>query len=666
MQIKKPLMHASVPLLLFACAPASGAAGQADASALGKDYLISPLPFTDVRFTSGVLADRQETNRKVTLPFALRQCKSSGRLKNFDLAAETLRRRAAGDKDFQNKPASNLTFDDTDIYKYLEGAAYSLSTHPDPELFKETEEIIPHLQAAQESDGYLYTFRTMHPLSPAHPWVGQNRWEKESELSHELYNLGHFFEFATAYWQATGNRVPLDMAVKAADLLCKEFGREDSPNIAPGHQVVEMGLAKLYRATGKKQYLDLARRFLDNKAKDRSGKEYDQSHKPVLQQDEVVGHAVRANYMYAGMADVAALSGDKRYEKAIEILWDNLVGKKLHLTGGCGSRFKGESYGANYELPNFCYNETCAAIGFLYWTHRMFLLSGKAKYMDVFERALYNGAFSGVSLSGDRFFYPNPLEFDGGTKFNHGNAGRAPWFECSCCPQNIMRLIASMGGYVYAFDGSKLFVNLYGSSIAKWNGVEVTQKTNYPWDGKVVLSIKTETPKTFMLALRIPEWISGKPLPSDLYVYENDEPAKWTLSVNGKPIQKIAMKDGFALLEREWKSGDEIELNLPMPIRRVKANPNVQELKGKVAFERGPIVFAFEGIDQKTALPWDSWSVSSKANISVDFKKDLLNGVETLQIKDGENIFFGIPYACWANRGQTPMRVWLDDKDDQE
>lgn len=663
MKLRTSLMRASVPLLLFACAPVSDAAGQAGPSAPGKDYPIRPVPFTAVRFTSGVLADRQETNRKVTLPFALQQCKNSGRLKNFDLAAETMRRRAAGEKDFQNKPASNLTFDDTDIYKYLEGAAYSLSTHPDADLLKETEAIIPHLQAAQEPDGYLYTFRTMHPLSPAHPWVGQNRWEKETDLSHELYNLGHFFEFATAYYQATGNRVPIDMAVKAADLLCKEFGRKDSPNIAPGHQVVEMGLAKLYRMTGKRQYLELARRFLDNKAKDRPGKEYDQSHKPVLQQDEVVGHAVRANYMYAGMADVAALSGDKRYEKAIEVLWDNLVGKKLHLTGGCGGRFNGEAYGANYELPSFCYNETCAAIGFLYWTHRMFLLSGEAKCMDVFERALYNGAFSGVSLSGDRFFYPNPLEFDGKAKFNHGNAGRAPWFECSCCPQNIMRLIASMGGCVYAEDGPKLFVNLYASSKAEWNGAEISQETNYPWDGRIGISLKMKNPATFTLALRIPEWVRGRPLPSDLYVYENDEPAKWSVAVNGTPVKEPMMKNGYALLEREWKSGDTVELNLPMPIRRVKANPDVQALKGQVAFERGPIVFAFEGIDQQTALPWNQWGVSSKAKVSANFQKDLLGGVETIRIEDGENVFTGIPYACWANRGQTPMRVWLDDTD---
>lgn len=649
-------MRCSIPVLLFACAPFA----QSSAQTPEKDYPIRPLPFTDVRFASGMLADRQETNRKVTLPFALQQCKKSGRLKNFDLAAETLRRQAAGEKEFQNAPASNLTFDDTDIYKYLEGAAYSLTTHPDPELLRETEAIIPHLEAAQEPDGYLYTFRTMHPLSPAHEWVGRNRWEKESILSHELYNLGHFFEFATAYVQATGNQVPLKMAVKAADLLCREFGRKDSPNIAPGHQVVEMGLAKLYRQTGKKEYLDLARRFLENKAKDRPGREYDQSHKPVLEQDEVVGHAVRANYMYAGMADVAALSGDMRYREAAMRLWDNLASKKLHLTGGCGSNFQAEAYGANYELPSFCYNETCAAIALLFWTHRMFLLSGEGKCMDVFERALYNGALSGVSLSGDRFFYPNPLEFDGVAKFNHGNSGRAPWFECSCCPQNIMRLIASLGGYAYAFENDVLYVNLYASSSAKWGDVELTQRTDYPWAGRIEFEMKTKTPKRFSLALRIPEWTCGKPLPSDLYVYENDAPADWSVSVNGVPVRIESLRNGFAVLDREWKTGDKVVLNLPMRIRRVVANPNVKALNGKIAFERGPIVFAFEGIDQKTEHPWNEWRVSPHAKLVSRFREDLFNGVQTIEISDGNDFYIGIPYACWANREQTPMRVWLN------
>ena len=289
----------------------SAALMTAGAVAAEADYPIHPVPFTKVRFTSGVLAERQDVNRKVTIPFALQQCIESNRLKNFDLAAETMRRRAAGETTFQNRPLTTFPFDDTDIYKFLEGASYSLQTNPDPELRKKMEDIIQHVKAAQEPDGYLYTFRTMHPDSPAHEWINQKRWLSDPNLSHETYNLGHFYECATAYYEATGDRTLLDMAVKSAELLNKDLGGDD-PCIAPGHQIVEMGLAKLYRQTGDERWLKLAAHFLENKAKHGPGDPYSQSHKPVIQQDEAVGHAVRANYMYAGMADVAALSGDQR------------------------------------------------------------------------------------------------------------------------------------------------------------------------------------------------------------------------------------------------------------------------------------------------------------------------------------------------------------------
>ena len=436
--------HLCLPLLAGAICPGRLAAA---------DYPVKPVPFTDVKFTGGLLHDRQETNVRVTLPFALDQLESSNRMKNFDLAAETMKRRAAGETNFQNKPVTQYTFDDTDAYKAIEGGAFCLSLRPDPALASRMEGLIARIAAAQEPDGYLYTFRTMHPDAPAHPWIDAKRWLKDPELSHEFYNLGHLYEAGVAHAQATNSDSLLKICLKSAELLQRDFG-DGEPRIAPGHEVVEMGLAKLYRQTGDERWLNLARFFLETRG---TGSEYSQDHLPVTEQREAVGHAVRANYLYSGMADVAALKGDERYLKAIHAIWDNVVGRKLHLTGGCGARAAGEAYGDDYELPHRCYNETCAAIGFLYWNHRMFLMTGDGKFMDVFERTLYNGFLSGVSLSGDRFFYPNPLEYDGKERNNHGHAGRAPWFGCACCPPNALRMIASLGGYVSAVrDRSRL------------------------------------------------------------------------------------------------------------------------------------------------------------------------------------------------------------------
>ena len=692
-----------------------------------SDYPVQPVPFTSVRLTGGLLANCQATNNAVTMPVALDQCESSGRIKNFDLAAEVMRRRAAGETNFQIKPPTQYPFDDTDVYKAIEGAAFCLSVKPDPAVSAKLETIIARVAAAQESDGYLYTFRTMHPDSPGHDWVDQQRWLKDPKLSHELYNLGHLYESGFAHFQATGSRSLLDICLKSAELLQKDFG-DGEPRIAPGHEVVEMGLAKLYRQTGDKRWLDLAKFFLDVRG---HGSEYSQDHKPVIEQDKAVGHAVRANYLYSGMADVAALSGDERYLAAITKIWNNVVGTKLHLTGGCGARASGEAYGNDYELPHRCYNETCAAVAFLFWNHRMFLMTGDAKYMDVFERTLYNGVLSGVSLSGDRFFYPNPLEYDGSTKNNHGFAGRAPWFGCACCPPNVLRTLASLGDYVYAVrserrlqsaannqsdsrplppkggvpSGDQLFVNLYAESIATatvaGNKVKLEQTTEYPWDGKIKLRVTPEKPASFTLNLRIPGWVEGKPLPSDLYTYDDATPAKWTLRVNGKKVSfdksgsgklpspglsatlspsdgerdgvrgRSEVRNGFATITREWKSGDEVTLDLPMPIRRVAGNAKIAATKNQVALERGPIVYAFEGVDNagsvfNTVLPAD-------ARIKPEHRADFLGGVTVLNITKAQRVALNkdgklatkpakltaIPYAVWANRGLSPMAVWL-------
>ena len=654
-------MKQSTCLLLFFAALAAQAA---------SDYPVKPVPFTDVRITGGLFQERQATNVAVTMPFALGQCESSKRLLNFDLAAETMRRRAAGETNFQNQPPTQYPFDDSDVYKAIEGAAFCLSIKPDPAVTAQIEGYIKRIAAAQEADGYLYSWRTMHPDSPAHEWIAPQRWLKDPQLSHELYNLGHLYEAGVAYAQATGSRSLLDICLKSAELLQHDFGAGDL-RIAPGHQVIEMGFAKLYRQTGDPRWIALSKFFLDVRG---HGNAYSQDHKPVVEQTEGVGHAVRANYLYSGMADVAALTGDERYLAAITRIWENVVSRKLHITGGCGALAAGEAYGADYELPNRCYNETCAAVAFLFWNHRMFLMSGDAKYMDVFERSLYNGVLSGVSLSGDRFFYPNPLEYDGKEVNNHGHAGRAPWFGCACCPPNVLRTLASLGGYVYAVKGESLFVNLYAQGEA-WatvagNKVGLEQTTQYPWDGKVSLRVKPAAPGQFALCLRIPGWVRGQPLPSDLYRYDDPTPANWSVRVNGKRVTP-ELKQGFATINRQWQSGDVVTLDLPMPVRRVAGNPKIAATRGLVALERGPTVYAFEGWDNDGTV-FDS-VLPEKAKITSRHRDNLLGGVTVLEIKNADKAYrkdsgdlvlkraslTAIPYAVWANRGLSPMTVWV-------
>ncbi|MHB9006801.1 MAG: glycoside hydrolase family 127 protein [Limisphaerales bacterium] len=654
-------MKALLSLLVGAAALALHAA---------SDYAVQPVPFTDVRLTGGVLQSRQATNSAVTLPFALAQCETSKRLENFDLAAETMRRRAAGETHFQNQPPTQYPFDDSDVFKAIEGAAFCLSVKPDPAVAAQVEAMIRRVAAAQEPDGYLYTWRTMHPDSPAHEWIAQERWLKDPQLSHELYNLGHLYEAGVAHAQATGSRSLLDICLKTAELVYRDFG-DGEPRIAPGHQVIEMGLAKLYRQTGDPRWIELAKFFLEVRG---TGGEYSQDHQPVVDQTAAVGHAVRANYLYSGMAEVAALTGDKRYLAAISRIWDNVVERKLHLTGGCGARASGEAYGNDYELPHRCYNETCAAVAFLFWNHRMFLMTGEAKYMDVFERSLYNGVLSGVSLSGDRFFYPNPLEYDGKAANNHGHAGRAPWFGCACCPPNVLRTVASLGGYVCAVQEDKLFINLYAQSestaTVAGNKVRLEQVTRYPWDGMVDLRVKPEKPGRFTHGQRIPGWVQGQPLPSDLYAYDDPTPASWSIRINGEPFSAKPVK-GFAAIAREWKDGDTVTLDLPMAVRRVAGNPKIAATRGQVALERGPVVYAFEGVDNDGTV--FDMVLPKTASVTAEHRSDLLGGVTVLKVANAAKAFrsdagelastsanlLAIPYAVWANRGLSPMTVWV-------
>ena len=633
-------------------------------AALAADYPIQPVPFTAVRVTGGFWRTRQEVNRTVTVPFALQQCEESGRLKNFDLAAETMRRRAAGEKNFQNQPPTIYPFDDTDAYKAIEGAAYVLSMQPDAALERLLDGWIARIAAAQEPDGYLYTFRTMHPDSPGHKWVGQERWEKDPELSHELYNAGHLYEAGVAHFQATGKRALLEVCLKNAELLWHDFG-DGRRRLAPGHEIVEMGLVKLYRVTGDARWLKLAQIFLD--ARGPGGPEYNQRHKLVVDQEEAVGHAVRANYLYSGMADVAALTGDRRYVTAINKIWENAAGRKLYLTGGVGALAKGEAYGADYELPADGYNETCAAVAMMMWDHRMFLLTGDSKYMDVFERTAYNGFLSGVSVSGDRFFYPNPLAYDGAVKNNHGFAGRAPWFGCACCPPNLMRTLAALSGYFYAVRDDSLYVNFYAQSEgeAKVAGttVRLAQTTDYPWKGAVRLAVTPAAPARFALRVRIPGWAQGRPVPSDLYAYTGAAVPGWQVRVNGAVVLATP-ESGYVAIARDWKGGDVVELSFALPVQTVAGNEMVAATRGLVAFERGPVVYCFEDAGGKQPLA--GLTISPGAKIDAAFQPELFGGVTTLRVAAGrpgaaagDVTLEAIPYFAWNNRGLAPMAVWL-------
>jgi hypothetical protein len=609
------------------------------------DYPFQPVPFTAVHLTDSFWAPRIETNRLTTIPYAFGKCEETGRMDNFIRAAAVLR-----GEPLTNTNLPGFPFDDTDVYKVIEGASYVLATQPDPNLRAYLDKVIAGIGAAQEPDGYLYTARTINPQHP-HPWSGPTRWLRESDQSHELYNAGHLFEAAAAHYQATGQTNLLNIALKEANLLCATFGPETNQlQLWPGHEVVEMGLVKLYRITGQRRYLDLAKYFIDVRGP--GGDPYHQSHIKPVEQTEAVGHAVRAGYLYSGMADVAALTSDPRYLSAIDKIWGNVVEKKLYVTGGIGAVPSGEAFGANYFLPNMnAYCETCAAVANDYWNERLFLLHGSGKYVDVLERTLYNGLLSGVSLDGKLFFYPNPLESD-------GRHARSPWFGCACCPGNITRFMASVPGYFYARRGWTIYVNLFASGVADiklddGRTVSLTQETRYPWDGAIRLTVQPDKPGKLAIRLRIPGWARNEAAPEGLYTFIDKLDASPALRVNGKPA-RIKLEDGYAVLDRKWKKGDVIQLDLPMPVRRVAADEKVEADRGRVALQRGPIVYCLEWPDNPGASVRDA-VLSDGEKPMTQFEPDLLNGVET--IKAGR--LKAIPYYAWANRGKGDMEVWI-------
>lgn len=625
-----------------------------------RDYPIQPVPFTAVQIRDDFWGPRLETNRRVTLPTCFQKCEGTGRLDNFAKAAGRMEGRFRG-----------IRFDDSDVFKVVEGAAYTLALEEDPSLEARLDRLIEDIAGAQEEDGYLYTNRTIDPDHPA-PDAGPERWSFLKQ-SHELYNIGHLYEAAAAHRQATGKETLFATALKSANLVDREFGpgkRQDPP----GHQEIEIGLVKLHRATGDSRFLDLAKFFLDARGRSEGRTLYGeemQDHLPPAEQRTAVGHAVRAGYMYSAMADVSALMGNGEYRESLDALWEDVVSGKLYLTGGIGARRHREEFGDRYELPNdSAYNETCAAIANMFWNHRMFLLHGDSKYMDVFERTLYNGFLSGVGMSGDRFFYPNPLATDGKTKFNQGSNERAPWFDCSCCPVNIVRFIPSLSGYVYAVSEKSVHVNLYlgGEGAFEVGGVplRIDQETRYPWEGQVELTLHTPSETQIALHLRLPGWAAGRPVPSDLYEYENPESPEIRIRVNGESIE-YPVEKGYAVLDRSWNEGDRVEIEFPMPVRRVRSHPLATANTGRVAFERGPIVYCAEGIDHGGRV--ENLILAEEVQLTPEWKSDLLNGVMVLtgsvkakQISGGEERpFLAIPYYSWNHRGPCEMAVWLPD-----
>jgi hypothetical protein len=628
------------------------------------DYPFKPVPFTAVHLNDIFWAPRIETNRVTTIPCAFGKCEESGRMYNFERAGAVLRGETVTDRKLPGFP-----FDDTDPYKVLEGASYALTVQPDPKMSAYLDGLIAKFAAAQEPDGYLYTIRTIDPEHP-NKWDGPKRWLNEPASSHELYDAGHLFEAAAAHYQATGETNLLSVALKEADLIYKTFGPATNQlHLWPGHEIVEMGLVKLYRVTGDQRYLNLAKYFIDVRGSHPGGDDYHQSRIPPVQQTEAVGHAVRAGYLYSGMADVAALTGDESYTHAIDAIWENVVGKKLYLTGGIGAIPGIEGFGTNYYLPNLtAYNETCASVANDFWNERLFLLHGDARYVDVMERTLYNALLSGVSLDGTKFFYPNPLTSDGSHE-------RSPWFGCACCPGNITRFLPSLPGYFYAQQGGKIFVNLYAGGTADiklddGRKIVLTQETRYPWDGAVKFTVADAPPGGFTLKVRIPGWARGEAIPGGLYNFtdQNNEPV--SLKVNGQ-LAPLALDKGYVTLTRAWQPGDVVELSLPMPARRVTAEALVAADTGRVAVQRGPVVYCAEWPDNSPG-PVAGVVLPDAAQLSATFRPDLLGGVTVVRGQGSVSATDAqghatqqpqdltlIPYYAWANRGQGEMEVWL-------
>ena len=634
------------------------------AAAQDGDYPIAPVPFTDVKVRDSFWAPRLATSLKATIPHCFEQCEKTGRLANFA--------RAGG---LEEGEFQGIYFNDSDVFKIIEGASYALQIAPDPELDRYLDELIAKIAAAQEEDGYLYCARTL--ISEKYqPPGGRERWSAPS--GHELYNVGHMYEGAVAHHLATGKRTLLDVALKNADLICELFGEDGEQVWPPGHQEIEMGLVKLYRLTGEKKYLKQAERFLELRGRPEGRThglfgEYSQDHAPVAEQSRAVGHAVRAAYLYSGMADVAALLGRPDYVEALERIWADVVRAKLSFIGGIGAAGGHEGFGAEFELPNLvAYCETCASIATVLWNQRMFQLLGRSEFIDVLERSLYNGLISGISLDGRSFFYPNPLESD-------GRHQRSEWFGCACCPSNVARLVPSMPGYVYATAENELYVNLFAGNTAKVRlesgAVKVEMVTDYPWDGTVKVTIVPENPgQEFSLKLRIPGWARNVPAPGGLYSFAKTSEEQPKLSLRGAGELPLELENGYATIRRAWQPGDVVTLELPMPIRRVLCDERVEDNVGKAALQRGPLMYCVEWPDVEGGKVINLL-LEDDVELTVAKEPELLAGIRVLRGYGASTrwvaaepdqgwqfnsiLITAIPYYAWAHRGRGEMVVWL-------
>ena len=656
---------------------------------LSNGYPFSQVPFTSVKIAQDSFwGSRLQAAREVTIPLAFSKCETEHRYKNFEMAAYTLQHpghKGLETKEWNVSKFMGFSFDDTDVYKTIEGASYILQTYPDKKLKAYIDSVLDVVAAAQEPDGYLYTARTINPKHP-HGWSGDKRWVKDEELSHELYNLGHMVDAACAHYQATGSTKFLDIAKRYADCVVREVGPKDGQaKVVPGHQIAEMALARLYTLTGEKKYLDEAKYLLDYRGKTKIRNPYSQSHEPILKQSEAVGHAVRAGYMYAGIADVAALTQDSDYIKTIDRIWDNIVSKKYYITGGVGARHAGEAFGSNYELPNMtAYNETCAAISMVYLFERMFLLHGDSKYIDCLERTLYNGVISGMSMDGGRFFYPNPLSSDGKYAFNaDNNTTRQPWFGCACCPSNLCRFIPSVPGYLYGVKDNNIFVNLFAANVStiKVNGKDVIleETTEYPWNGDIKITVKKSNAKNANLLIRIPGWARNQVVPSDLYQFADKETPSYSVTVNGKTVEADLSANKGYLPVKNIRKGDVVRIHFDMPVRTVIANQKVADDKSKVAVERGPLVYCAEAADNNgepvlravmgkkpTFSVVDNYSIQNTETKNaqaftvkaIKTEGQILNdSADGISLKNCTLTL--IPYYAWNHRGANQMNVWF-------
>jgi DUF1680 family protein len=634
---------------LFALLPADGLPAQ-------PAEPIRPVPIPAVRIEGGFWGPRLARNRAVTIPHIFDENEATGRIANFEKAAGIL-----------PGPYEGRRFNDTDVYKAIEAASYTLVHHPDPALEARIDRLVGLIAKAQEPDGYLFPARTVDPEHPA-PGVGPRRWIYLNG-SHELYDAGHLIEAAVANAQATGDTALLEVARKLARLLRETFG-PSRLRATSGHEEIELALIRLYGETGNRGDLDLARYFLDQRGRPHQTEDYPagsgfdmyndrayrQDSEPVLDQTRAMGHAVRAMYLYCAMADVARIERDAGYRAAIGRVWDDLVGRRLYATGAVGSRGGTEGFGEPFELPNAtAYGETCASVGNVLWNQRMFLLTGDGKYLDVLERALYNGALDGVSSSGDRFFYENPLASAGGV-------ARSPYFEVACCPANLARLLAQLPGLLFAESGETVFAGIYAGSRAQvrvgGEPVTIVEDTDYPWSGRIRMRLEMPAPLRFTLALRVPGWARGQPVPGGLYRFETDERLPVSIRVNGAaacaPVER-----GFARVSRRFLPGDVVELDLPMTPRRLLADPRVADDAGRVALERGPLVYAFEEADNGPGIA--SLEIPDSARLTDRFREDLLGGVETIEVvRPGvAKPLVAIPYFAWDNRCIGEMAVWV-------